>query len=353
MPRILPFIIIIIAFFGWFVISNQKEIVEKVSSDTVQVAPDDSITLLFTGDMMFDRTVRKTLTLRGFDTVFGDSKKIFSGADMVIANLEGPVTTYPSSLYVNGVALSGFNFTFPTTTATALKEHGVDIVNLANNHTANKGKEGLRQTKEYLGAANVRYFGDPGNNINETSTTTCQDNFCIALIGWHEFAGTPGNEISIEIQRLRAENDIVVVLPHWGVEYKKEPTAGQISLARLWIDAGADMVIGTHPHVVAAIEEYKGKAIFYSLGNFIFDQYFSYDTTHGLVVSVKASKNASSTVSFEYRLIPMTNVGNVVSSSDATSTSRMLQDLVKISTAYVSTSTLLGISKGIFTLQTK
>lgn len=306
----------------------------------------EEITLLFTGDMMFDRGVRSTINTKGFDTVFGDAKKIFADADLVVANLEGPITSLPSKIILpDGSMTEELNFTFPVNTATALKEHGVDIVNLANNHTGNQGANGLTQTKTYLEKAGVGFFGHPGNIPSNLSTTTCSQGFCITLIGWHEFAHTPATDISAEIERVRKSSDIVVVLPHWGVEYEEQPTSESRRMARMWIDAGADMIIGTHPHVIQSIEEYKGKAIFYSLGNFIFDQYFSFETTHGLAVAITATDTT-----YSYKLIPIRNVGTVVSIPGATTSSNILKKLGDISTAYITSFTPTDVTRGSFLL---
>jgi poly-gamma-glutamate synthesis protein (capsule biosynthesis protein) len=338
----------------------QEQIFEAVSPSKT-----DSITLLFTGDMMFDRAVRRTIRSKGFSTVFGPSKERFADAhaDLVIANLEGPITSLPSKILLpDGSTSQELNFTFQPETAKALKDNGVDMVNLANNHTGNQGSDGVAQTKRYLGDAGVMYFGHPGNKQSELATTTCKNNFCVAFIGWHEFANTPSSDISEKIKELRATNDMVIVLPHWGVEYQKTPTEYQRMLAHKWIDAGADFIIGTHPHVIESIEEYKGHAIFYSLGNYIFDQYFSFDTTHGLTVAVTATKPADSkrsdtaststnSLSYDFKLIPIENIGTVVSMPSTTTSSAILENLSKISASYIKNILPENIAKGGFSLR--
>jgi poly-gamma-glutamate synthesis protein (capsule biosynthesis protein) len=96
--------------------------------------------------------------------------------------------------------------------------------------------------------------------------------------------------------------------PHWGTEYALTPNKKQVRLAHEWIDAGVDVIIGHHPHVIQSVEVYKDKYIFYSLGNFIFDQYFSFNTTHGIGVSAEVYKDK-----IEYKIIPFANVGHKVS----------------------------------------
>ncbi|MFA6521905.1 MAG: CapA family protein, partial [Candidatus Gracilibacteria bacterium] len=114
-------------------------------------------------------------------------------------------------------------------------------------------------------------------------------------------------KVVAEIKKVRPESDFIVILPHWGVEYARKPTVGQIKEARMFIDAGADLIIGTHPHVIETIEEYKGKYIFYSLGNFIFDQYFSVDTMQGLAVGASLKKQSDGvSMNVEYRIYPIT-----------------------------------------------
>lgn len=315
---------------------------DVITSDTEH----REITVLFVGDMMFDRGVRNTTSKKGFDTVFGQSKDIFknANADIVVGNLEGPITSYPSKIILpDGSTTDELNFTFPAGTAKALKEHGFNIVSLANNHTANQGADGLAQTKKYLSEAGIAFFGSPFNKASELSTTTCQNDICISLIGWHEFANTPYTDISKEIKRLRPISDIIVVFSHWGVEYQQRPTIRQREIAHAWIDAGADLTVGAHPHVIQSVEEYKGKKIFYSLGNFIFDQYFSFNTTHGLAIALTATKEtttnstsqsspiSTSTLSIEYKLYPTRNVGTVVSIPNATTSEKILKNLTEIS----------------------
>lgn len=311
----------------------------------------DKVRILFLGDIMFDRGVRTQANAKGFEYIFGPSTTTIARHDLTIANLEGPVSTFKSTTVTpNGKAIPGFQFTFATATASALKNAGVDIVSLANNHTLNFGQAGMDQTRMWLKNSGVMYFGSPANS-SEISTSTCvqkssatSEKICIGLIGWHEFAYKNDQKVLDEIVRLRPSVDYLVVFPHWGVEYQVKPTKAQIILAHKWIDAGADAVIGAHPHVVQAIEKYNGKPIFYSLGNFIFDQYFSFDTTHGIGVSIELEKNKTvtssssiSSISAKYSIIPFSSVGAKVSASDASSTEIMYGKIKKASASVFGT----------------
>lgn len=272
----------------------------------------ESVSVLFLGDMMFDRGVGVTARKNGFEYVFGPATTTIRRHDLTVVNLEGPITDYKSKLMLdNGKAISGFQFTFATSTATALYKSGIDIVSLANNHTDNFGQIGLNQTRNYLSKNNIKYFGSPINSMENMATTTCVKDICIGLIGWHEFSYKNDENVSKKIKEFKQQNiDYIIVYPHWGIEYKKTPNKRQQLLAHKWLDDGADIIIGSHPHVVQSIEKYKDKYIFYSLGNFIFDQYFSFDTTHGIGLSLNLNKDKSK---FSYELIPFSSVGSRVS----------------------------------------
>ncbi len=327
------------------------------------------IKILILGDMMFDRGVRSQINSKGFEYVFGSATTTFSEYDLVIANLEGPITSSASKTVLeNNTAIPGFQFTFPLGTARALKDAGIDMVSLANNHTANFGQAGLVETRSLLSEAGVQYFGSPENNTL-ISTSTCleilqtptsrqtrlsshikslrntkssdqtksDDAFCIGFIGWHEFGEKNYQLILDEIKNLRPQVDYLVVFPHWGEEYKKEPHIEQIRLAREWTDAGADTVIGSHPHVVQKISQRtttdgRVTPIFYSLGNFIFDQYFSFDTTHGVAVEVEFPFTQSKVAqSATYKILPFSSTGSKVSIPNASSTARIFKDIEKVS----------------------
>lgn len=303
-----------------------------------------NIHILFVGDMMFDRAVRKTVNSKGYDFVFGDSKYLFETPDLVVGNLEGSITNFSSrTLQKDGkTGEAPLDFTFATGTAMALKSIGVDVVSLANNHSLNRGQEGLRQTKFYLKEAGVDFFGDP-ENLSGQSIVRCMEDFCVGLVGYHEFAYKNEENVISDIQELKNKVNMVIVMPHWGIEYQKTPTKLQRSLAHKWIDAGADIIIGAHPHIIESIEEYNGHKIFYSLGNFIFDQYFSFDTTHGLAVDISIDQKNKG---LGFKLIPIENKNTIMTFPNATTTNFILNDLANSSKKYVSTTTLENILKG-------
>lgn len=243
--------------------------------------------VLFGGDMMFDRTVRSRMARDGDDYVFSCIAERMRSVDVVVANLEGPVTEQ-SSRSLGSVIGSpeNFVFTFPTSTPSLLARHNVWLVNLGNNHMLDFGWEGEAYTRAALRAARIEHFGSPGGSQEYRTTLR---GVPLAFINYNEFApeGWRANAGKAEelIQRARHDKYLPVVYTHWGDEY--EPASSRVkTLARSFIDKGAEIVIGSHPHIVQEREVYKGKHIYYSLGNLVFDQYWDENVRRGLLLQV-------------------------------------------------------------------
>lgn len=239
-----------------------------------------AITLNFFGDIMLDRRVRKTLDTAGSVFPLESLSRFMMGSDRVVANLEGPFTTNKTVATSDNLV-----FTFDPKHAPTLRKYGITTVSLANNHMLNFGAAGVASTKETLKKVGIQYFGDPSNQ-KELSYIDDVHGVKVAYVGYHQFSDGYENILG-EIKRVRPLADVVIVWPHWGVEYEiHTATTRTTREAHAFIDAGADLVMGGHPHVVQPIEIYKGKAIFYSLGNFIFDQQFSDDVKTELSVGM-------------------------------------------------------------------
>jgi poly-gamma-glutamate capsule biosynthesis protein CapA/YwtB (metallophosphatase superfamily) len=307
--------------------SSQKNIYEDYSKNY----PD--LKIILTGDMMFDRGVRSNINRNGFNHITGPLEDIFKDYDLVIGNLEGTITTYPSKLVMaDNTAIPGFQFTFSTSTARHLKNIGFDILSLSNNHTSDFGPDGLKQTREYLEQSDMLHLGS-FNNQGQISTTTCiHEEMCLGLVVWHEFGSQNDIDIKQEILNLKQEAHFIIVYPHWGEEYKSGPNEKQISLAKSWIDAGADAIVGHHPHVVQRIERYKQKPIFYSLGNTLFDQYFSFNTTHGVLLEIMFEYDIGTKLyKHKYKLIPLSSVSSMINKTNASTTERLFDYIFGIS----------------------
>jgi poly-gamma-glutamate synthesis protein (capsule biosynthesis protein) len=247
----------------------------------------DKVSILVFGDMMLDRSVYLATKKAGdFNFPFLNIDDFLKTADLRIANLEGPITSFKS--VANGA--NRMRFTISSQFLPALKSR-FDVLSLANNHMLDFGESGYSQTKDNLASAGINYFGDYENRQGNLSTIIEKNGIKIGFVGYHGLIDRGFENVLDEIKSIRPQVDFLIIMPHWGAEYKISPAEETRQKAKQFIDAGADLVLGGHPHAVQNSEEYKGKMIFYSLGNFIFDQYFSQQTMEGLGVEVLLEKS--------------------------------------------------------------
>ena len=241
------------------------------------------------GDMLFDRKIRQVSEALGGDFVFSCISEMISGADFAVANLEGPITEH-ASRSVGSVVGSPDNyfFTFPTTTAALLSRHNFRAVGIGNNHITNFGISGLISTKWYLNHEDVGYFG--GIQGDEGVYETQENGIDFAFIGYNEFGGSSVTEVANKIVSARAAGRVVIVYSHWGDEYI-DSSLRLRPIAELFAESGASAIIGSHPHVVLGSEYIGDTLVYYSLGNFIFDQYWNSDVSHGLTLMLHVNKS--------------------------------------------------------------
>lgn len=244
---------------------------------------DDTLTLLAFGDMMLARGVEAVIQSKGLPFLFEGMRRLYRGSDVVTANAEGVFFDAPEDR--KPVAPDDLRFPFEPSWLPGIARTGFTHLGLANNHSGNFGGEALTAARVLIRAAGMDTFGDPSNQEEIMSVASVRGRR-VVQIGFHQFAGRGAEEIVKAIGAAKKDGAFVVVYPHWGVEYERRPARAQKELARRFIDAGADAVIGAHPHVIQTVEVYNGKAIFYSLGNFIFDQSFSAATSEGLAVGI-------------------------------------------------------------------
>lgn len=239
--------------------------------------PTAPVTLLFAGDIVLDDTAGE-LIQKGGDP-FADFEAVFQQADIRLANLECVVT--------NTGAAGNKNFTFRAhpRVLPVLKRH-FDAVALANNHSGDYGREAFAEMLSLLPQAQLGYFGG-GHNLTEAHTPLLfeRQGLRIAVLGYNEFMprsfeadfNAPGvawsedEQVVADIRKARTfyRADLVIPVMHWGWENEPVANPRQRQLARLMIDAGADAVIGGHPHVTQDVELYHGKPVVYSVGNFV------------------------------------------------------------------------------------
>lgn len=268
---------------------------KDVSKIDTEIQP---FSILFLGDAMFDRWVRDYMNTPAGADIFKNLRADITNADLTVLNLEGPITESASVASYNNL-----RFTFPTTTATLLRDNGIDVVSLANNHSHNFGRVGLAQTRSFLDAAGVAYFGDAYNTTSTLSYVYKKNDVEIAFVGYHAFENPDLEAVLAEIRTHKSLGRTVVFFPHWGNEYQKKAGVFQRDAAQQVVDAGADIIIGAHPHVVQNIEVIKSTPVIYSLGNFIFDQWFSKDVQEELAVKVWIDPSSNMITSLE--LIPL------------------------------------------------
>ncbi|MEM9244556.1 MAG: CapA family protein [Cyanobacteria bacterium P01_F01_bin.153] len=257
------------------VVSTALEVVPATPHSAVTPA-DETVTLLFGGDVTLSNF---------FETkVRGDYGKTFAKmpeyaqADVSMVNLENPLTT--ANTRRPG---KSFNFKAKPESVEVLTSGGVDIVTLGNNHAMDYQGKGLSETMEHLEKAGIYAVG-AGRDLKEARRPKIVDvkGHRIAYFGyynayWHAATdGAPGTNprdfdaIKADMEAVRYQVDWIVVNYHWGEENAHYPAGYQRNLAQFTIDHGADLIVGHHPHVLQGAEVYKGKAIVYSLGNFIF-----------------------------------------------------------------------------------
>jgi poly-gamma-glutamate capsule biosynthesis protein CapA/YwtB (metallophosphatase superfamily) len=257
--------------------------------------------ILFVGDIMLDRYIREAVGKYGkgdYDYVFDQIRDKLAGYDLVVGNLEGPITD-KSSVSVGTAMDDKINlvFSFDPAVAKVLAENNIKLVDLGNNHIFNQGEDGLVQTKKYLDEAGVEYFGDTGGSEQEFLIRNVGGTK-IGFVNYNYSVDGSFEKAVKDIEAMKKKSDIAVVCPHWGTEYEVGDPGQKIrSEAYEFIDAGADLIVGGHPHVAQTSEDYKNKKIYYSRGNFIFDQYFQKETMEGL--GVELTVNPDLTTNFD------------------------------------------------------
>lgn len=287
-----------------------------------------SLDLLFFGDMMLDRHVGERIQNKGVEYIFqelaGEEERFFQGMDIIGANLEGAVTDrgdhYPPS--------QAYDFAFsPEIIKTIRDDYNFNFFNIANNHLADQGERGIRETRENLSRLGMDFVGCRDGAAGECSLEFLDvQGKRIAFLGFSMVYNSPSEEkMSDLVDKAASSSDSVIVNVHWGTEYEHRFDSRQQELAHGFIDKGADIIIGHHPHVVQGMEVYKNSPVFYSLGNFVFDQYFSRETQEGLGVGIHLGEEKDS-----FSLFPLTSeMSQVELMTDPEEYSRFLKEFAE------------------------
>lgn len=251
-------------------------------------------TLIATGDVIPARSVNaKMVQLNNFNYPFEKTADFLKAADLVFINLESPLV--PNCQ----VTQEGMSFCGDPKAVEGLVYAGVNVASLANNHAGNRGISGIESTVSILKQNNIAITGS-----GEAAIVNVRDKK-FGFLGYNDIgsqeagiAWADNEQVQKEIADLKNKVDFVIVAFHWGVEYVSTPTARQIELVHLAIDSGADLIIGNHPHWVQGVEQYKGKFIAYSHGNFVFDQMWSQETREGVIGKYVFDKEGLADVKF-------------------------------------------------------
>jgi poly-gamma-glutamate capsule biosynthesis protein CapA/YwtB (metallophosphatase superfamily) len=276
---------------------------EKIfTSDRQAVNGDNLITLIATGDVIPARSTNfQTSQRKNFLWPFEKTADVLKSADITFINLETPLIK--NCQLIN----EGMQFCGSSKHIEGLNFAGVDVANFGNNHSANYGKSGIDETKKLLEDNGILVTGLNGPVYNTVKGIK------FAFLGYTDIEKSPlvsvadENKIKAEVAEAKKNADVVIVQYHWGTEYITPPEDRQKFLGKLTIDAGADLVIGNHPHWIKPIEFYQGKLITYGHGNFIFDQEWSQKTKEGVVG--KYTFDGRDLVDVEYIPVEIINYG--------------------------------------------
>lgn len=283
-------------------------------------------TIVAAGDIMLDRGVARTVKIlgKGVDFPFdggtaritgrtccsaldnpypltrrtgnaGAVRDLLKSADIAVANFENPA---PNAFRWH---TKGTVFSADPKLIAGLRNAGIDVVSLGNNHIRDAGAQGIIDTIRNLEKYGLKHTGAGANLVAARRPAIATTHGVkVAILGYDAIARyyAAGSSrvgsaqlslaaVKADVAKARASGaDVVIIYPHWGTEYTPRPSAAQQRLARAIIDAGADMIIGNHAHWAAAMEVRRGRPIWYALGNFVFDQDWSEQTMEGITLEL-------------------------------------------------------------------
>lgn len=266
-------------------VAAPSEVSKAIEKATFQ---SKTISINFVGDILAARTIETTMRKAGYDYPFVKIQGELADADITFANLETPLIGTATT----GKTTPGGNTVFrgDIAFAEAIKRAGIDVVSIANNHMKDQGEAGVLETVKALDAAGVVHSG-AGKNLSDARALKIleKNGIKVGFLSYNDTDVVPPSSYASDLQsgtntmdatrlkediiQARPQVDVLIVSMHSGTEYvTAKPNIRQTIFAHTAIDSGADLVIGHHPHVLQPMEIYKGKYIFYSLGNFVFDQ---------------------------------------------------------------------------------
>jgi poly-gamma-glutamate synthesis protein (capsule biosynthesis protein) len=277
--------------------SARASIAPSPTAATAPTATPDAraITIAITGDIMLSRSVGARILATSDRFPFNDTADWLSGFDLTVGNLECVVST------LGQPQPKQYTFEAPPRGFERVAAAGYDIVSVANNHSGDYGPAAFADMLQHLPTYGVTPLGG-GLNLTQAhtpvirtvrSTTVGLLAYCaIEPMNFAATASAPGHAwldaalMTADIRALRPKVDFLLVFTHWGIEYHPEQSSDQEAMAHVAIDAGADFVVGAHPHVIQPSSSYRGKPIVYSLGNFVFEEMYGEEERRGNVLSL-------------------------------------------------------------------
>jgi len=251
-------------------------------ASTPTSGPDTRGTLVIhgTGDVSLDPSQIQAFRTHGYDWAWSGLRGLFDRDDLTMVNLECPVTD------IMDPAPKAFTFRCDPQALPAARRAGVDVVSQANNHAYDQGPAGLMDSLDAIRAAGLASVGAGADESDALRAATFEvHGWTVAVVGIDQILDPPeqvagpdkpgtaaGHDFGLALRAVRdaaASSDLVFVMIHWGVELEAQPRPYQGRQAHRLVDAGADVIFGAHPHVIQPLETYRGRPIFYSLGNFV------------------------------------------------------------------------------------
>lgn len=244
---------------------------------------EDELSIVFTGDVLLDRGVRKQIERKGIYHIFSAVKDSFLAADATVINLECPLTD------VYTPVMKKYIFKADEKWAASLRKCGVTHAAMANNHTYDQGSTGLEHTVDALKNNDIIPMGFGYTDEERVKPVELEKNgikvalfnsVFLRLENWIQTDGEPGicmakgNELANQISDYRQKHPDtkIIAVVHWGIEFMPFPSNQQQMDAMLLASAGADVIVGHHPHIVQPVKKIQNCTVIYSLGNFVFDQ---------------------------------------------------------------------------------
>lgn len=282
MKRFRTFVLLVLFFFilisFFFYQTRRNDGLQNSVSDSFSILPSISkkAEVILTGDVMIGRSVLINALDRENNPnyPFLYVSDYLSSADLVFSNLESPIVTDCPRFE------HGFTFCADPRIVEGLVSSNINVVSLANNHILNFGKDGLEDTKRYLDNSNILYTGVDNLAVKEIKDTT------FGFLGFDFTVNVPTQKDWDLIKESDSKVDVLIIGVHWGEEYKEKANNNQRAWARKMVENGADVISGHHPHWVEDYEYINGKPVYYSLGNFVFDQMWSEETKKSLLVKL-------------------------------------------------------------------